>query len=183
MRAVLFVATASAALCLGAAALAQPPMSGVVTVSIGPALQVKAKDYGERELSDLAKDLHDEVARAAARARGPRPIRIDLVIEDATPNRPTFDQLGRTPGLSLRSIGLGGARVSGVVTYADGAQRPFREQFYETDLYNERGATTWSDADRAFDKVADAVHDGRYRDAYAGSGPSGDGHFGYPYNR
>jgi hypothetical protein len=182
MRAVLFVAIA-AALCLGAAASAQPPAGSVVTVRIGPALQRKAEDYGQRELGELAKDLHDQVAHAAARARGPRPVRIDLVIEDATPNRPTFDQLSRTPGLSLRSIGLGGARVSGLVTYADGAERPFRDQFYETDLWNEHGAATWSDADRAFDKVADAVYEGRYRDAYAGPGPSGDGHFGSPYNR
>ena len=103
------------------------------------------------------------------------------MIEDATPNRPTFDQLGRTVGLSYRSIGLGGARVSGVATFADGSQRPFKEQFYETDLRDDRGADTWYDANRAFDQVAYDIGRGKYRMDYAGPGPTGSGHFGYPF--
>ncbi len=115
-----------------------------------------------------------------AHARGNRPVHADLVIEDAVPNRPTTEQLGRTPGLSIRSVGLGGARVSGTVVYADGSQRPLKEQFYETDLQDVHGFGAWYDADRAFEQVAYDIAHNRLRDAYLGPGPSGNGHFGYP---
>jgi hypothetical protein len=176
----LFAATAL--LGFAASAHAQPAPATSVSVSISPALEQRARDYGQRELTDISRDLQQSVEDAVRHARVAPPVRVDLVIEDAVPNRPTFDQLGRNVGLSLRSVGLGGARVSGVVTYADGSQRPIREQFYETDLREERGVVTWSDADRAFEQVAYDIGHGKLRDAYAGPGPSGDGHFGYPYN-
>ena len=177
------VLTAAAAM-LGFASIAsaQPYSGPVVNVSIGPALQQRANDYGARELTDISRDLQHSVQNAISHARTASPVRVDLVIEDAVPNRPTFDQLGRTIGLSMRSRGLGGARISGVVTYADGVQRPVREQYYETDLREERDVGTWSDADRAFDQVAYDVGHGKFPAAYAGPGPSGTGHFGYPFN-
>ncbi len=185
MRHHLVLTTALAALGFAAVASAQPPMQtspgSYVTVAIGPTLQLKANDYGERELQDISKDLHDEVQGAIAHSHTARPVRVDLVIEDAVPNRPTFEQLGRTVGLSFRSVGIGGARISGAVTYADGAQRPIREQYFETEIREERGADTWYDAGRAFQQVAEDIRSGKLPAAYSGPGPSGSGHFGYPY--
>ncbi len=185
MRPFLILTAAALALGSAAAAAAQPPAiapGAAVTVAIGPDLQKKAKDYGERELTDLSADLRRQVQQAAARTKGPPPLRIDLVIEDAVPNRPTFEQLGRTIGLSMRSVGVGGARVSGTVTYADGVERPIREQYYETDLRQERGVTPWHDADLAFDRVTRDIGRGALPAAYVGPGPTGGGHFGYPFN-
>jgi hypothetical protein len=182
MRNYLVFTAVTAALGLAASAHAQSAPTTAVNVSISPALEQRARDYGQRELTDISHDLQQSVEVAVRHARVAPPVKVDLVIEDAVPNRPTFDQLGRNVGLQLTSVGLGGARVSGVATYADGSQRPFREQFYETDLRMERGAATWSDADRAFDQVAYDIGRGKLQDAYAGPGPTGTGHFGYPIN-
>ncbi len=154
-----------------------------ISVSIGPALQARADDFGARDLDDLRKDLLDETTRAFAHARY-MPSRVDLVIEDATPNRPTFAQLGRNIGLSMRSVGVGGARISGTLVGPDGVARPIRYQYFETDLREERGAATWSDADRGFMMLADQLAGGHVPDKYVGPGPSRNGgHFGYPYTR
>ena len=158
------------------------PSQTQINVAIGPALQAKAKDFGPDELDTLRDDLRQEVSHAFAHARF-APARVDLVIEDAAPNRPTFAQLGRTTGLSMRSVGLGGARVSGVVTGPDGVSRPLHYQFYETDLHEERGAATWSDAERSFMMLANDLRHGQVSDRYSGPGPSPNGgHFGYPFN-
>jgi hypothetical protein len=160
------------------AALAQrgPP----VNVSLGPELQRKLDAYGPREVQDLQRDLSRQVSRALGRSKT-RVDRVEMVLEDATPNRPTFAQLGRNTGLSPQSVGVGGARMSGVV-YAGGQQRPFRYGWYETDLRNERGAATWSDAYRAFGLLAGRLARGDLPQSYgptsrsAGSGRFGDFH-------
>jgi hypothetical protein len=182
MRQVLILTAAVAALGVAGSVHAQPAPAPAVNVSIGPALQQKADDFGPTEIDYLAGQLRKEVQRAVAHAPA-GPVRVDLVIEDAKPNRPTSAQLGRSIGLSLRSIGVGGARVSGVATYADGSQRPIREQFYETSLRDDRGADTWYDASRAFDQVAYDLRSGRLPAKFNGPGPSGSGHFGYPYTQ
>ena len=99
-----------------------------INVTIGPGLQHREAEFGPRELDQLRDDLRDQVTRTLARSAA-APARIDLVIEDAAPNRPTMEQMSRTPGLSLRSVGVGGARVSGVVTDVSGGARPVRYQW------------------------------------------------------
>ena len=125
-----------------------------VTVSLGPRLQARAHIYGERDIADLQRDLSQEVERALARGSGPAPVRVDLVIEDVKPNRPTFAELSREPGLSLRSIAIGGARIGGSATLPNGARVPIRFSWYEDDLRYELGPTTWTDAEQAFDMLA-----------------------------
>ena len=181
MRRLALILTLSAAAFAGAVH-AQQAESPQITVISGALLQDKANSYGPRELDYLTKELQRDVARAVSHSPAPSR-RIDLVIEDAQPNRPTFAQLGRSIGLSLRSVGLGGARVSGTVTEADGSVRPLQYQYYETDLTLDHGAATWTDAERVFDRVADQISSGRLSLAYRGQGPSRDGgQFGYPYN-
>jgi hypothetical protein len=168
-----------------AAALAAPAAvqanasAADVTVSVGPALQKKTKSYGAREVDQLRKDLERQVERAVARSASPV-ARVDVVLEDATPNRPTFNQLGRTTGLSMHSVGIGGARMSGTVHTTDGRQLPFRYGWYETDIRNEIGATTWSDAYRAFGMLASRVARGKLPTSYgpASSGGRDSGDFG-----
>jgi hypothetical protein len=167
-----------------AAALAAPAAvqatgsTGNVTVSVGPALQKKTARYGAREVEMIRKDLEKQVARSIARSASPVD-RVEVVLEDATPNRPTFAQLGRVTGLSMWSVGVGGARMSGVVHTADGQQLPFRYGWYETDIRNEIGATTWSDAYRAFGMLAHRVARGKLPQSYGPYSDSRtDGDFG-----
>lgn len=182
MRRLALILSLSAAAVAGAAH-AQPGYGPQITVTPGALLQSKAANYGPRELDYLTKELRSDVARAVSRSPAP-PRRIDLVIEDAQPNRPTFAQLGRSIGMSLRSVGVGGAQISGTITAADGSVRPIRYQYYEDDIGQERAANTWSDAERVFDTVADQIASGRLSMAYSGQGPQPrGGEFGYPYDR
>jgi hypothetical protein len=148
MRALLVVAASSLALALAgaSAAAAQEPS---VTVAVGAELQSKADRLGEREIDILRKDLTREVTRGLVRSGAQR---ADLVLEMAKPNRPTAQQLGRTPGLMMSSVGLGGASVTGTVTLANGDVQPISYRFYDQDLRDPWliGAATWTSAGRAF---------------------------------
>lgn len=133
------------------AAVAAP----TVDVAIGPQLQKKADKYGAREFDYLRKDL----AQSFARTPGLDGADVKLVISEATPNRPTFKQLGDTVGLSMWSFGIGGAKVEGTVTYPDGRVQPVKYSYYDQDIIQAswQGLTTWSTAQRAFDLAARKV--------------------------
>ena len=67
-----------------------------------------------------------------------------------------MEQVSQKPGLdSMRSISLGGAKLSGIAYDAAGNEiGRFDYRWYETDLSNVVAATTWSDARSTFDKFA-----------------------------
>ncbi|OYX29447.1 MAG: hypothetical protein B7Y99_13200 [Caulobacterales bacterium 32-69-10] len=128
-----------------------------ISVGIGADLQSKAeKSYGVRELDYLKKDLTREVAEAFSRSNAQPVQSVDLVIESATPNRPTFRQLQR-PGLSMESLGLGGASITGTITGLDGVVTPVSYHWYETNFQNLWAAVSWSDAWRTFDRFAGRI--------------------------
>ncbi|MFZ5669801.1 MAG: hypothetical protein ACOY4K_09910 [Pseudomonadota bacterium] len=156
-RIALFIASAMAAGSTAFAAQAGPlgPVSSV-NVIIGGDLADKADRYGQRELDFLAADLQASVEKALARS-GDLAMdggRLDLVIEDALPNRPTLEQMRDNPSLSYESFGIGGAAVSGVLTTADGRQIPVGYRWYETDIRWTIAASTWHDATLTFDRFA-----------------------------
>lgn len=130
-----------------------PPGAAVAQVSLryGEQLQKMVDRYGAREVSELAEVLQREVELAAPKGGFTR---ADIVLEDARPNRPTFEQLGRVSGLSPQSIAVGGATITGTLYRADGSSRPLTFSWYETDISQEFGPATWSDAERAFDFLA-----------------------------
>lgn len=157
MRLAAFFTTIATTSALAFAAQAAPlgPVS-TVHVAIGPDLQRQAKDYGQKDLDDLAADLQDSVERALTRSGGlsAEGGTLELVIEDAVPNRPTMRQMSVKPGLSYESFGIGGARITGVLTTADGRQTPVAYRWYETDIRWSQTAGTWMDARNTFDKFA-----------------------------
>ena len=142
---------AIAAFGLAAPALAVEPQ---VTVTYGPKLEKKIDEYGVRDVDRLAEDLRKSVLKEAAGNPRLDGARIDLVLEDAVPNRPTFQQMSDKPGLSYESFGVGGASISGRVTLADGATRPVSYRWYETDIRWAWPSGTWSDAEQTFDRFA-----------------------------
>ena len=94
---------ASGALLASAPALAAPAQ---VNVTVGPELQEKAdKSLGQREVRDLARDLQASIEKRLAKSGAFDGQRIELVLADARPNRPTFKQMGDRPGLSYQSFG------------------------------------------------------------------------------
>ncbi|MDO8295963.1 MAG: hypothetical protein Q7T19_05940 [Caulobacter sp.] len=157
MRLTAFISTVLAASAAAFAVQAAPlgPVAEI-HVTIGPQLQDKADDYGQRELDYLAGDLRKSVEQALDRSGGLAAAggTLDLVIEDAIPNRPTLRQMAVKPSLSYESYGIGGARIGGVLTTADGQRIPVGFRWYETDIRWSQTANTWTDAQNTFDRFA-----------------------------
>src|SRR5688572_7465585 len=107
-----------------APALAAP---AAVSVTVGPELQKKFdKTYGVREAQQLTADLQRSVETALVKRSAHDGARIELVLTDVKPNRPTFKQMADTPGLSMQSFGIGGATIEGRIVAADGQEQPVK---------------------------------------------------------
>ena len=161
MRKLAFLAPLGAVLAVAAGpALADP---ATVSVTIGPDLQEKTRDLGERDVSEQADRLAEVVRRALADSGDLDGARIDLVLTDLKPNRPTFEQMADRPGLDPhRSISIGGAAIEGRITTADGRVLPVKYDWFSQSLAEVRGFSTWQDADRAYERLASRLADGRY---------------------
>lgn len=129
------------------------PASQVISVSPSDEFLTELREeYGEREMKILARDLTREVDRQLRKA-GLTGYQVALVIHDARPNRPTFEQLSDNVGLSFSlSFGLGGADVEAKILSPQGELlRSFRYDWDEYDLgFSNAAADTWFDARRAF---------------------------------
>jgi len=151
------------------AALAQPaprplPPVSEVQVTIGPRLEAKARDYGQRDLDLLAQELKTDVENQLRRKNrlGPGGVRLMLTITDAKPDHPTMAQLGNNPSLDyMRSVGRGSATIDGVEIKPDGARRPVHFDYEQMYLRDARAESTWGDAENAFDWFAREYADGR----------------------
>jgi hypothetical protein len=145
------------ALLLGAALLAAPLASAAeLNISYSEEFaEALEDDYGLREGEWLAKTVRKDLEQALER-NGADVARIEVVINDARPNRPTFKQLGDKPGLDMiRSISIGGMDLSAEAY--DGAGNlvtEFQYDWYENDIRDVIGASTWWDAGRASDRFS-----------------------------
>jgi hypothetical protein len=143
----------------GSAALAAPAS---VSVSLSPELQKLAvKSYGVKDVERLRDELRSDVERELGRTGAFEGARIELVLVDAKPNRPTFKQMTNTPGLSMQSFGIGGAKIEGQAIRADGTAIPLSYSWYETDIRNTWTSWVWTDAEYAFDRFARRLGQGQ----------------------
>lgn len=155
----IFAITAAVLLGSATAALAAPAS---VTVTVGPALQAEAvKTLGVRDVNQLAAQLQATVEKHLAKTTAYDGARIELVLSDAKPNRPTFKQMGDRPGLSYESFGIGGAKIEGRAVAADGAVTPIDYKYYESDIRYARMGGTWADAEGTFQRFAYDLGRGR----------------------
>lgn len=134
-----------------------------VMVSVGGDLTGEVDELGERDVreqaEELAKTIQIELDRSDSRWAGSR---INLVITDLKPNRPTLQQAIDRPGLSItESISIGGATIEGELVTPDGRSLPIRYARYSSHLGEVFGFHTWGDADRAFDGLASNLRRGR----------------------
>ena len=159
MRTISFLAAAGIAAALAGAAHAQPE----VTVTIGDRLdQEAARELGQAEVADQARALENRLERELASNPAYDGARINLVLTDVAPNRPTRQQMNNTPGLDyIRSFSVGGAAIEGEVITADGQVRPVQYDWYSHDIRDSRYMGTWQDADRAFMRFSRQLADGR----------------------
>lgn len=148
----ILVLSATALLASATATFAAPAS---VTVAVAPELQKTFdKTYGTREGERLTANLQSSVEATLARTGAHEGSRIELVLTDAKPNRPTFKQLSDTPGLSLQSFGIGGATIKGKIIAADGTEKPLSYRWYENDIREAYYNWIWSDAEWTFDRFA-----------------------------
>lgn len=160
MRKLAFFAPLAATLAVAGAALAQPT---AVNITLGPDLERKAGELGQREVQEQVDRLADVVQRALANDADLHGATIDLVLTDLKPNRPTMEQLTQRPGLDgIRSVSIGGAAVEGRITMADGSVQPVRYDWYTNTIADVQGYTTWYDANRAYQRLARNLAAGRY---------------------
>ena len=157
MRAIILSTVLSLSLATSAVAA---PVVADIKVSIGPDLAKKADTYGAREFDTLSTGLKRSIERKVKLRPGGGTL--NLIIEDATPNHPTPEQLFNTPGLSVQSFGVGGARITGDYVDPTGGRTPIDYNWYETDIRWARYGGTWHDAENAFDKLADRLSKEQY---------------------
>jgi hypothetical protein len=142
---------------LAGAALMMAPLAQAADIKVAFSedfSETLTDDYGTREGDYLTKRLTKDIEQAFGE-RLDQIGTISLIIDKAKPNRPTFKQMGDRPGLSMQSISIGGADVSGTVTDLSGnviAELQYDD--YETDIRQVVGSSTWSDANRTFDRFA-----------------------------
>ena len=159
MRQLAFFAPLALTVALAAQAQAQEPQ---VNVEVGPTLQRDRDNIGARDIADQADRLAQAVRKALARSDRYDGAQVNLVLTDLKPNRPTLEQTNARPGLSvIHSYSIGGATIEGEVITADGQRLPVHYSRYSDDIRLVRGFGTWWDADRAFDRFADNLADGR----------------------
>ena len=108
-----------------------------------------------REGEILSDALTRKIERNFAR-RGVNADHVVVTIEDAAPNRPTFGQVSKKPGLDpIRSISIGGAKLSGSAFDASGKEiGALSYDWYESDISQVIGYATWTDAEQTFDRFA-----------------------------
>lgn len=161
-----FVASLSCvAVALGFAATAVAGPINAPPAAIGPELQEALEDdYGVREADALRRDLTRALERAlsdvdATLADTGAPVTLEVTILNAKPNRPTLEQLRDQPALSFAlSRSIGGAALEGVLRDAEGRELARVEsEFFETDIRDTIGASTWHDARRAMRRFANDV--------------------------
>lgn len=160
MRRFAFLAPLTAAMALAGAVAAQP---SAVVVTVSPDFAKTAAELGTRDVQQQADDLARTVERVLTEQQALDGARIELVITDLKPNRPTMQQAALKPGLDMmRSISLGGAAIEGTITTASGEVQPVKYDYYSTNLADVRGYSTWQDAGTAFNRLARNLAEGRY---------------------
>jgi len=141
--------------------LAAPAFAVTVEARTSPAFQEKLKDdLGVREEKILTDRLSEKVTHVF-NLRGVKADRVVVTIEDAKPNRPTWEQTADKPGLDpMRSISIGGARVTGIACDASGKEiGTFEYKWYESNIANVIPGATWDDAQKTFDRFASRFAD------------------------
>lgn len=141
---------------LAAPALASDPVA-IGEIAIGPELQDKADEYGQRELDYLVREMREDLERELAGRLGDGGLTLNVTLLDATPNRPTMEQMSRR-GLDASSLSIGGASLEAALVDASGAEVETYSYAWRThSIRDVIGYTRWTDANRAMARFADDI--------------------------
>lgn len=115
--------------------------------------------YGDRAIEhlrgDVRKELSEDLEKYGIEQSENAPYELRVTIVDVEPSRPTFKQLSVQPSLSYHSIANGGATLKAELIDGSGQSIGTLEyDWYENNLRDSFGGTTWSDAERAISRFA-----------------------------
>jgi len=115
--------------------------------------------YGDRDIERLTERLESKLEKKFAKkgieVSDTASTVLRITIEDAKPNRPTFNQLSKQPGLSFQSFANGGAELEAELIAAGGQSLgTMSYRYYENDIRYAQNGGTWHDAHRAFSSFA-----------------------------
>jgi len=115
--------------------------------------------YGDRDIERLTERLESRLeqkfAKKGIETSDTASTVLRITIEDAKPNRPTFNQLSKQPGLSFQSFANGGAELEAELIAAGGKSLgTMSYRYYENDIRFANTGGTWTDANRAFRRFA-----------------------------
>lgn len=160
MRKLAFLAPLGLTLAMAVPALADP---AAVNVTIGADVRRDAAELGRDEVDRQTERLAQVVTRELSHRGALDGATLNLVVTSLKPNRPTFEQMARRPGLDgHRSLSTGGASIEGEIITADGERIPVSYDWFSYSIAEVQGFTTWQDADRAYARFADNLAEGRY---------------------
>ncbi len=116
--------------------------------------------YGDRAIEYLLEDLEEELVsdfskRGLTLSENASTL-LRVTINEAKPNRPTFNQLKEDSSLSFQSFGIGGADISAELVSAGGTVVGTADYDYFSS-FNDRAIQslgTWTDANRAFSRFS-----------------------------
>ena len=117
---------------------------------------------GTQSVGELVLETEEELVRALSK-RGVAidanaPVVLQVVLTDAAPNRPTFEQLSSEPSLSFNSFGRGGVSAEGRLVEAGGSELGgFTYGYYTDFIENAPFRATWTDANRGIERMAKNV--------------------------
>lgn len=138
-------------------AILMAPFALAAEITVTPSdsfLEELEDNYGLRELDYLDRKISYYLERQFDK-QGLDVARVDVTINDARPNKPTFKQLGDNTSLDYgRSIGIGGMDLTATAYDMSGnVLGEYSYDWYETDI-RWAGPTTWYDARRAAERFS-----------------------------
>ncbi|NBC20693.1 MAG: hypothetical protein GVY06_06540 [Alphaproteobacteria bacterium] len=139
-------------------ALVAAPMAVAAEINISYSdefAETLEEDYGMREGERLMETVRKDLEQALER-QGVDVAQIDVTINDAKPNRPTLQQVSDQPGLDMfRSISIGGMDLTAMAYDGEGnLVAEVQYDWYENNIRDVIGASTWWDAGRASDRFS-----------------------------
>jgi hypothetical protein len=128
-----------------------------ITVTASEDVRNETKQFDLRDVDMLKQVLQTKVERQLSKkgVMAQTGARLELVITNLKPNRPTMAQYRAKSGLSYQSYALGGASLEGHLISASGQDLGSVDFTWEESWIDQvQGATTWYDARRAFDRFS-----------------------------
>ena len=128
-----------------------PAFAAQITVEYSEGFSEElAEEYGQKEGVYLSERLIQNVQTRLEPEDLAKIDSIKILILDAKPNRPTFQQLSHTSGLSYQSFSLGGMALEvEVILIGQDAPVNLEYHWYGNDIRWAQSASTWSDARKA----------------------------------